>query len=129
MSIPHAYAAAPDDLYRALGETAGINRIVDEMLRIVPEDGRIAASFKDTNMKRLGILIKEQFCVQSGGPCTYSGDPMRETHEQLGIRSAQFNALVEDLQLAMERCGIDAASQNRLLALLAPMKRDIVAPR
>jgi hemoglobin len=39
---------------------------------------------------------------------------------------ADFNALVEDLQLAMDDSEIPFATQNRLLAILAPMERDIV---
>jgi hemoglobin len=38
-----------------------------------------------------------------------------------------MNALVESLQTAMDREGGLFAMQNRLLARLAPMKRDIVA--
>ena len=39
---------------------------------------------------------------------------------------ADFNALVEVLQAAMDAQGIPYAAQNRLLALLAPMHRDVI---
>lgn len=38
----------------------------------------------------------------------------------------QFNALVEDLQVAMDKSGIPSRTQNKLLALLAPMQRIVV---
>ena len=118
-----------DALYQALGKQAGISRIVDDLLTLSLKDPRISESFKDTDMRRLAQLLKEQFCVLSHGPCQYSGDDMRVVHENLGIRSAQFNALAEDLQIVMDQLGIPSAVQNQLIAKLAPMKKDIVFPK
>ena len=47
----------------------------------------------------------------------------------MDITKAHFNALVEVLQAAMAAQGIAFAQQNRLLALLAPMHRDIITVR
>ncbi len=113
-------------LYEDLGQDAGISRIVDETVEQILNDSRIKDGFKETNMKRLASLLKEQFCVIADGPCKYSGDDMKIVHEKLGISSAQFNALAEDLQIAMEKCEIPFSVQNKLIARLAPMKRDIV---
>ncbi len=44
----------------------------------------------------------------------------------MGVNQAQFYALVEALQAAMERRRIPFSSQNRLLAVLAPMHRDVI---
>ena len=41
------------------------------------------------------------------------------------IGRGHFNALVEDLQIAMDKRGIPFRAQNRLLAKLAPMYREI----
>ncbi|MFZ6847921.1 group I truncated hemoglobin [Undibacterium sp. RuRC25W] len=119
-------SAQESTLYNALGQESGISRIVDETVIQILNDERIKSGFKDTNMKRLAQLLKEQFCVVAGGPCQYSGDEMAIVHEKLGITSAQFNALAEDLQAGMEKCNIPFAIQNKLIARLAPMKRDIV---
>jgi hemoglobin len=40
--------------------------------------------------------------------------------------NADFNAVVEDLQSAMEDCGIGFATQNRFLARLAPYQHQVV---
>lgn len=42
------------------------------------------------------------------------------------MQQSHFNALVEVLQSAMDAQGIPFAQQNRLLALLAPMHRDVI---
>lgn len=125
-----AYAQlAPQTLYQALGSESGVSQIVDEALLIILQDERIKASFKETNIPRLAQLLKEQFCVISAGPCQYTGDDMKTVHQGLGINAAQFFALAEDVQIAMDKLAIPPATQNRLMALLAPMKRDIVFPK
>ena len=126
LSFPCKAADANDALYHSLGQEAGITRIVERLLLHIQADTRINHSFKDSNMKRLAKLLEEQFCALSGGPCIYSGDDMQLTHEKLGIRSAQFNALVEDLQNAMDDLNIATHTQNRLIARLAVMKTQIV---
>ena len=59
------------------------------------------------------------------GPCTYTGLNMQQAHQGLGITEADFNALVADLQKAMDKHGIPFTAQNQLLARLAPMHRDV----
>jgi hemoglobin len=121
-----ACATSSPSLYRQLGEQEGVARIVDSMLEIMLADVRIKNDFKGTDMKRLRRTLIEQFCVLSGGPCVYSGDSMKEVHGGLEITNARFNALVEDLQSAMDMHQVPSRSQNKLLAKLAPMQREIV---
>jgi hemoglobin len=67
-----------------------------------------------------------QICELTGGPCKRKGPNMKRVHEAMDVRRADFNALVEVLQQSMDAQGIAFADQNRLLAKLAPMYRDIV---
>ena len=92
------------------------------------EDPRINAQFAETDLVNLNDRLVEQFCVELGGPCIYTGRDMAQSHAGLGITEADFNALVEDLVDAMDARGIPRAAQNRLLARLAPMHGDIVSP-
>ncbi len=73
--------------------------------------------------------IAAQLCVVTGGPCEYEGVSMKDAHADLRIRRSDFNVLVELLQDAMDAEGIPFAQQSRLLALLAPMHRDIITVR
>jgi len=45
---------------------------------------------------------------------------MTAAHKGLHLTNADFNAVVEDLQVAMNECDILFATQNRFLARLAP---------
>lgn len=122
-----APAQAQDDaLYQGLGAKPGIKKIVDTLLPLVLADARIKDSFTDIDMANLSLRLQEQFCVLGGGPCKYKGKDMATMHEGLNITNAQFNALAEDLQEAMERNGVPANVQNKLVARLAPMQRVIV---
>ena len=115
-------------LYEQFGGQAGVEALVEEFLVRLLEDERINAQFAETDLVNLNDRLVEQFCVELGGPCTYTGRSMAESHAGLGITEADFNALVEDLVDAMEARGIPRAAQNRLLARLAPMHGDVVSP-
>lgn len=113
-------------LFEALGREPGIERIVDGLLLNILDDRRIAHHFADSNILHLREKLIEQICAESGGPCVYTGANMQESHAGRGFTDADFNALVESLQAAMRAEGVAFEAQNRLLARLAPMRRDIV---
>ncbi len=124
-----AMAQAPvatDATFQGLGGKPGIKKIVDTFIPLILADPRIKESFTDIDMKNLAMRLEEQFCDLSGGPCKYQGKDMKEIHDGLNITRAQFNALAEDLQIAMERVGVPSRFQNKLVAKLAPMERTIV---
>lgn len=119
-------ARAEATLYDALGGRAGIARIVDEMVALSFADERVKDDFDNIDPDRLKARIADLICQLAGGPCQYRGRPMGPAHRGLHLTRAKFNAVAEDLQTAMERVGIPYRTQNRLMALLAPMQRDIV---
>ncbi|MDD0812278.1 group 1 truncated hemoglobin [Curvibacter sp. RS43] len=118
--------ASDASLYQALGAKEGISRVVEGLIQRSTTNPRIADKFKDTNLKNLREQLVDQICELSGGPCRYEGNPMRAGHEDLNLNMGHFNALVEDLQQAMDQEGVPFRQQNRLLTLLAPMYRDVV---
>jgi hemoglobin len=127
-AAPSVTAAPPqgDSLYRALGGQQGIGKVVDASLVEIHNDKRIAFFFEKTDLADLRRLLVEQICVASGGPCTYSGRSMEESHSGLNIRDADFDAFVEDLVRAMDKEKVPKDLQKRLLALLGPMRPEIV---
>lgn len=123
-------AAAPgfaqDTLFADLGGQAGIDKIVDASVENYLADDRIKAVFDESNMDRVRAQFKVQFCQIAGGPCQYTGHNMAEAHRGLKLTNADFNAVVEDLQDAMDKVGVPFATQNRFLARLASMQRHVV---
>lgn len=118
--------AQDDSLYQALGGNPGITRIVEGMLLNVARDPRIVQHFRNVDPERLRNKLVEKFCVEAGGPCTYTGDTMAEAHKGQRIDRAEFNALVENLTDAMEAQGVPVRVQNRLLARLAAERGEVI---
>ena len=116
-------------LYEQLGGESGLERLVDRFLRELAADQAVAARFRKVDIRRFRTNLTEHLCEISDGPCRYSGDSMREVHRNMEITQGDFNAVVEDLIRAMESLRIRTATQNRLLARLAPMQPDITETR
>jgi hemoglobin len=123
---PPASSGAKDALYRELGGKDGITKVVDRFLANIDNDLRINLFFEKTDHKDLRNLVIEQFCQATGGPCVYSGRPMEEAHSGMNLNDADFSAFVEDLIAAMDELKVPKASQDKLLALLGPMKPQVV---
>jgi hemoglobin len=121
-----APAFADDTLFADMGGQPGIDKIVDASMDAYLADPRIKAIFDESNIDRMRAEFKVQFCQVAGGPCGYTGHDMTAAHKGLHLSNADFNAVVEDLQGAMDKAGIGFATQNRFLARLAPMQHQVV---
>ncbi|RMH37168.1 MAG: group 1 truncated hemoglobin [Nitrospirae bacterium] len=113
-------------LYERLGGKAAIQKVVDTFVANVAEDARINSRFATTDIPRLKRHLVDQICEATGGPCTYTGRDMKTAHAGMGITNAEFDALVEDLVAALNTHQVPQHEQQELLALLAPMRKDIV---
>ena len=115
-----------DTVYKAFREKAGIDRVVARLVKAYHADPRLKDIFATTDDDRLGSMLAEQICYVRGGPCHYTGRDMAATHKYMGVQQTDFNALVEDLQGAMDDEKVPFWAQNKLLAKLAPMERKVV---
>ncbi|RYG87989.1 MAG: group 1 truncated hemoglobin [Alphaproteobacteria bacterium] len=114
---------------QTFGGQDGIRRITARLVDLSESDPRTAAIFRAHDMVRLRRTLYEQFCYILNAGCAYSGRDMASTHKDLGLKMADLNALVENLQRAMGEARVPFAAQNRLLAKLAPMDRDTLKHR
>lgn len=108
------------------GGVEGLTALMDDFMQRLLADDRTREFFEFSDQARVKRQLVEQFCVILGGDCVYSGRSMAESHEGLDIRRDEFNALVEILQDAMQARGVPFSAQNKLLAKLAPMQREVV---
>ena len=113
-------------VFEQFGGKPGIDALMEDFMIKLIEDPRTRDYFSEADQKHIKAMLAEQFCVILGGPCTYTGKGMKEAHAKLTINEGGFNALVEDLQLAMDMHKIPFRAQNKLLAKLAPMHREVV---
>ncbi|MBI3230587.1 MAG: group 1 truncated hemoglobin [Burkholderiales bacterium] len=118
--------AAGDSLYQSLGQKEGIDKIVADFIPLIQADSRIARFFEKLDKPHFAGLLSAQLCQVAGGPCKYEGKDMYIAHDEMGVSLAHFNALAEDLQIAMEKNNISSSASNQLVAKLAPLQRAIV---
>ncbi len=108
------------------GGEAGLTALMETFMTGLLADPRTGPAFANADQTRVKRQLVEQFCVILGGDCVYSGRDMRSAHKGMNVNRAQFNALVEVLQVAMNQHGVPFRAQNKLLARLAPMHREVV---
>jgi hemoglobin len=113
-------------LYERLGGQKAIVAVVDDFVANVAADKRINGFFANANIPRLKRRLVEQICAGTGGPCEYKGQSMKAAHKGFGIRNRDFDALVDDLVKTLKKFKVPAKEQGELLAILGPMRKDIV---
>lgn len=113
-------------LYERLGGRDAIVTVVDSFVARVAADDRINKKFARSNIPRVKALLVEQICNATGGPCTYRGRSMKETHRNMGVTDGEFDALVEDLVATLNQFNVAKADQDALLNTLGSMRADIV---
>jgi hemoglobin len=123
-----------ENLLKAFHGKEGLTRITSDLVDRNLADPRIKDIFATADIVRLKRTLAEQFCYIVAGPaseggCDYTGKDMSATHKDQGITPRDFNALVENLQRAMDKEGVPFAAQNKLLAKLAPMSRQAIERR
>lgn len=128
-SFAQQMAPKDDQLYKAFGEKAGLVALMDDFMTRLLADPRTGPHFKPANQQRVKEQLVDQLCALGGGPCVYKGADMKSSHSNLEIKKSDFHALVEVLQVSMDAKGIPFRKQNEMLALLAPMNRDIITPK
>ena len=121
-----ASATVASPLFETFGEKQGLVKLMDDFMERLLADPRTGPHFKPADQKHVKAQLVDQICVALGGPCVYKGADMKTSHSNLDITKADFNALVEVLQGAMDAQGIAFGAQNQLLARLAPMHRDVI---
>lgn len=134
ISDPDIKARAPtlpvitDDtnLFDDFGGREGLTRILDDVMVRWVANPRTRPFFESSAQERIKLQLVEQFCVIMKGPCTYSGRSMAEAHRGMNVNEGAFFALVEELQVTLNKMKVPFRSQNRLIAALAPMHRDII---
>lgn len=119
-------AQSDDTLYRQLGGQAALVTLMDDFMTRLLADQRMAPFFKEVDHKHVKAQLVVQFCEVSGGPCKLKGPDMKKAHSGFDVSKSDFNALVEVLQQSMDAQGIGFGTQNKLLARLAPMHREII---
>ena len=113
-------------LYDRLGGLDAINAVTESWVARVGGDDRANGKFARTDIARLKKEVADQLCEATGGPCTYTGRSMRETHVGMKTTAGEFDVVMQHLGATLDELHIPRPEQDELVGLLRPMRDDIV---
>ena len=113
-------------LYDRLGGAEVINALTESWVARVGSDDRANGKFIRTDIERLMTEVVDQLCEATGGPCTYTGRSMLETHAGMEVTAGEFDVVMQHLGAALDELNVPETEQDELVALLRPMRDDIV---
>ena len=71
-------------------------------------------------------LVTEMVCWATGGPQEYTGRSMKDSHQNLMITAAEWEAFLDDLQQTLDKFAVPQAEQAEIKAIVASTRADIV---
>ena len=128
-------ASAPPSLYERLGGVYSIAPVVDDFIERIMDDPRLNANPKvdeaHHRVSRAGFKywVTEMGCWASGGPQTYSGRSMYDSHAHLDITEDEWQIFLEDLGATLDRFELPLGERSELVAIVESTKSEIVLPR
>jgi hemoglobin len=121
--------AEKSSLYKRLGGYDAIAAVTDSFITKLatdPEIGKFFVGHSTESKARIRQLVVDQLCAVTGGPCVYIGRAMKQVHAGLGITEAHWTASVKHLVATLDEFKVPKKEQDELLALVSPLKADIV---
>ena len=125
-------AAAETSLYERLGGVYAIAVVVDDFIDRIMVDPRLNANPRvDEAHHRVSAqgfkyYVTEQVCWAAGGPQTYSGRTMLDSHRELLISGAEWDAFMDDFHQTLTKFGVPERERGELDAIVESTKDDIV---
>ena len=119
-------------LYDRLGGLYNIAVVVDDFIDRVMGDPRLNANPRvDEAHHRVSpqgfkYYVTEMLCWAAGGPQTYSGRTMGDTHRHLMITDEEWVAFMDDLQQSLDRFEVPQPEQGEVTAIVESTKEAIV---
>lgn len=113
-------------LYDRLGGLDAITALTESWVARVGGDDRANGKFARTDLPRLKKEVIDQLCEATGGPCTYTGRSMQETHDGMAVTAGEFGVVMQHLDAALDELSIPKTDRDELVALITPMRGDIV---
>jgi len=119
-------------LYDRLGGLYNIAVVVDDFIDRVMGDPRLNANPRvDEAHHRVSpqgfkYYVTEMLCWAAGGPQTYSGRTMGDSHRHLMITDEEWVAFMDDLQQSLDRFEVPQPEQDEVIAIVESTKEAIV---
>jgi len=119
-------------LYERLGGVYAVASVVDDFIeRLLVNDvlnANPAIKEARDRVPKAGLKhrVTELVCQVTGGPETYHGRSMKESHAHLNITEKEWQAMVTDFKKTLDHFKVPEKEQNELFAIVESTKPDIV---
>jgi hemoglobin len=117
-------------LYERIGGSDAIGRIFDEVGGRMAADPELAKFFQGQSQEALMTQRQravEFLCHETGGPCSYSGRPLKKVHASLGITESQWKAFLKHLNATLDNQKVSKREKSEFLTVVMRFKSDVVA--
>jgi len=116
-----------NSLFERLGGTAGIDRIVDDVMTAHLANPLIKTRFENAkDLERAGRMAKEFLAAGSGGPVAYTGKDMVAAHKGMNISEQEFLSATDDILGALDKNKVGEDVKKDVLAILYSLKGHII---
>ena len=123
---------AEKSLYERLGGVYAIATVVDDFIeRLLVNDVLNANPAIDkarTQVPKAGLKyrVTAMVCQATGGPQQYTGRTMKDSHVHLNINEKQWQAMLADFKVTLDKFEVPEKEQSELIAIVESTKGDIV---
>lgn len=122
-------------LYERLGGIFPIATVVDDFIDRIMADPRLNANpaVDEAHHKvppaGFKYLVTEMVGWATGGPQTYTGRSMADSHRHLNITPQEWDAFIDDFRQTLDKFHVPPAEQAELTAIVESTYADIVVGR
>jgi hemoglobin len=125
----------PAALWDRLGGESAISPLLDDFIKRTVDDPKVNFSRKgsgrqwEANPDQVGLLKKHLLgfiSARTGGPLRFEGRDLKALHLGMNITGAEFQAMIDDLKLSLEKFAIATKDQDQLLQIFHATRPDVV---
>ncbi len=118
-----------ESLYKRLGGYDAIAAVSDDFIGRLVGSHTFTKFFEgasnDSKMK-IRQHVVDFICMNTGGPCYYTGRDMKTSHKGLGITEKDWNEAAGLLVESLKKFNVPQKEMDELLAIVNSIKGDIV---
>ena len=100
-------------LYDRIGGLDAIAALTESWVARVGGDDRANGKFARTDIPRLKKEVVDQLCEATGGPCTYTGRTMQETHDGMAVTAGEFDVAIQHLGATLDELNCPQGGSGR----------------
>ena len=126
------HAEETESLYERLGGAYSIAVVVDDFIDRIMIDARLNANPRvdeahhHVSPQGFKYYVTEQVCWAAGGPQTYSGRSMLDSHRELLISAEEWDAFMDDFHQTLAKFSVPERESDELVGIVESTKDDIV---